>query len=948
MGWFPLFSSAEIIPQEHNGGLTQVNFSNLLTSGSYPFLNLVKTGDKIASNKTGIARPDRLNENGYPIDIDEGGGEVLSIIFFVPRPEDRESDYLALWDGPLGSQIDFGMVHTVTEGSKIVTSGTSGRCRFTSTAFQFDIRMNSNGITNLRVVHVDDETDLASGKIFGKQYLKKLTDGNFGVLRFLNWNSGNEAFLGQWKHNKPVDYVAYEAGECRPGIYAGDTSLSGSAYTVGDTPDGFVLEDKTMVIASIDTVSSGSAPYTLNVNGTGAKRIVGKYNQDFNPWKDTWTFLYDATLDVYFVNDIYGAGGIINWAPIEIMLALCVEVRAHPHFVTGVYAYEDNSDYWCRGLAAFLRDNKPAWMQPRIEGPNEDWNETNGVNQVWYSREIQKVRNGGTTNYTVTSLTYPSSHNGAGYADVILTGISTGTGALQLGSTLAPFGFDGVGSFAAFDGWDSHVVQFNVDGNANKIIIKTTSPFVTGSISAAAGTLNPVQFANHEFYGRGFSQMAGAFADEFGDDPKTTANYKTLIGVQTAYGTAPGNHDPRFDCHQWVIQGGVAPKMLARQITLANYYNPLASNTLQEAEDAYDVCVPLRNDLASKAPILATFIDSCSEDQTRYRDDVFPGWKTYAISKGVYEISCYEGGFSPDFVGVTNPADGTYFKGIRSVVTGVSNASSAIVSLGTTYVMAQATAVGPWPPWVFEDANPVKPGMLYFLAGIQGPDEGNCEYTPYAVDAVIRIGFTSNSPDITYTGNKVPVVGQGIAFSPVFNSYGYDPAMRIPHPLEMYIPYYVVYSSGNTIRVSATKGGTPITVTNGDAYLIGSTTGWIVLDKTDNEITLDWDTSGLDPWSSGGTQFACIACSDAYMNIYRTQAKLSPHLKDISLQGLQDILDLTDESFIGEHPSHYLLSGLNSNHLGGIGYDGGTWSISDDIYAADSPQFQAAIEFNHP
>jgi hypothetical protein len=61
---------------------------------------------------------------------------------------------------------------------------------------------------------------------------------------------------------------------------------------------------------------------------------------------------------------------------------------------------------------------------------------------------------------------------------------------------------------------------------------------------------------------------------------------------------------------------------------------------------------------------------------------------------------------------------------------------------------------------------------------------------------------------------------------------------------------------------------------------------------------------------------------------------------------MNDCIDISDEDFTASDPSNYLLSGLNSNHLGGTQYDGNTWTMLDDVYQ-DSPQFQAAIEFNH-
>lgn len=928
-------------PSGFNGGRSQVNLNYLQGGGDYPFLNHYKNGQTIGSSVYGTPRPCRLNAQGYPTVLDPGE-EILNV-FFVPRQEDRPGDYVLLWDGPTGSQVGLPFTQIAVEGSTVIESGTSGRYRFSTSSFRFEIRIKTVGITNVRVVHVDDEEDLASGKVFGKQFLKRLKDGNFGVIRFLNWHGGNEPAFGQWKHNKPLDYSVWGSTELRPGIYAGHSSLSGSDYSVGDTPDGFVLEDRTMVIVKIVSSSGGSAPYTLDVNETGAKRLINKFGGDFNPGVGIWSAIYDATLDGFMVDENGGGGGgIYNGVPIELTLMLCAELGAHPHYVCCVFASEENNDYWPLGMATYLRDNKPDWMIPRQEGPNEEWNISGAVNQLWWAWAIQRVRNGGTSAYTVTSMTYPSPASGTGYADMILTDV----GSLQIGSTVYPSGFDGQGTLTSFDGWNANVSAFNVDENPNKITIKTAARFLSGAVTGATGgTIMPGQYENHEHYGRAIAQIGKAYSDVFGGDPKAGDKYKILIGVQTAYGSSPGDpnsHDQRFDSPQWVIQGHTAAKDLATHGAVANYYNPLDQWTLAELEDAFDYNVTSRDEPTTRTTLISNYVDSTDGSLTDLRTVKYPNWKNYLVSKGIDALCCYEGGFSPDFVQVMMPTSGA-FLGSLSAIVGATKASSCVLMLGTTYLRGSFISQDTF--YQFASTNPIKPGMLLHLRDVAGMTELNCDI----VDGnATLLSFTDNSADITYGGAIVPKVGQGILFQPVNNYYGTDAAGRFPTPLEMYVPYYVVYSSDTTIRVSLTKGGSPITITNGaSVFWIGAVTGWVVLSKSDSSIAIDCNSTAFTTWMSGGNQFAYVAASDAYLNIYRCDAKRSPELQAKALTSLVDVNNVTGDGFVGEFGSNYLLSGLKSEHYGDVGYDSDVWSIENDIFAPESPQFAAAVEFNH-
>ena len=79
-----------------------------------------------------------------------------------------------------------------------------------------------------------------------------------------------------------------------------------------------------------------------------------------------------------------GSTGLQNGVPPELMVRLCAEVGAHPHFVAPPLALDPITDFIPK-LAAYCRDNAPSWMVPRFEGPNELWNIAGGFYQTTYA-----------------------------------------------------------------------------------------------------------------------------------------------------------------------------------------------------------------------------------------------------------------------------------------------------------------------------------------------------------------------------------------------------------------------------------------------------------------------------------------------------------------------------------------------------------------------------------
>lgn len=381
-------SPAVAIASAFNGGRTQVNLSFLQSGGDYPFLNCMKTAQSWSFiDNSGIPDPSSLDSNGYPIRITNGG---VYTVFFVPSQASRPGNYVMTWSG--NGTIYCGMSNTPVSGSKTSTSG-SGRYVFSTRDSRFVVGISAIGkqyITNLQVFHADDEATLNAGEVFGKQFKARLVQANFGVVRFLNWQSANTTNVTTWATRKPLGYVFYSGQEFRAALFAGSTTNVGGAYAV--SLPGFQLADKATVTVKFNASASG--PCTLNVNGTGAINILTGYAAPLGnttyPIGGTWqsfaTLVYDATLNAWLKHgaETSGSGGLENGCPPELMLQLCAEIGAHPYFLTPPYAIDPATDYM-PSLAAYCRANAPSWMVPRFEGPNETWNYAYGFVATSYA-----------------------------------------------------------------------------------------------------------------------------------------------------------------------------------------------------------------------------------------------------------------------------------------------------------------------------------------------------------------------------------------------------------------------------------------------------------------------------------------------------------------------------------------------------------------------------------
>lgn len=171
--------------------------------------------------------------------------------------------------------------------------------------------------------------------------------------------------------------------------YVLPTGLPSNNIQISLTPGGAAIN-----------LGSPSGTFTANVNpeillngttrlavGDPVGGVLGNSNYPSFAAGDLVAVVYDATFGKYL---LFGGGtngstpGIDNGVPPEVFFNLCVEMGAHPYWVTPYLAGDPMTD-WLPSLMQYHVDHAPAWMIPRFEGTNETWNTAGGFSQTTYA-----------------------------------------------------------------------------------------------------------------------------------------------------------------------------------------------------------------------------------------------------------------------------------------------------------------------------------------------------------------------------------------------------------------------------------------------------------------------------------------------------------------------------------------------------------------------------------
>lgn len=268
---------------KHNGGRSQVNLNTLQDGLEFPFLNHLKCGQGWTLSDQSNVDPSTLDSDGYPTSV----GLALATTFRVPTQTERSGNYKITWSGSGTISTNCAIfTGSYSTSGVVVTPPSNGNISFQITA------IGSPGISNLQFFHVSDETALTAGDVFGVKFKQRLAEANFGVIRFLNWQSGNTTNVSNWYTMRPATSCFYAGAESRGTLWAGLATTSNQKAFTGGAPTidsstgaawGGTLHDKCTVItqfptrAGTGTITGISKAAQGVITVTGSSFAVGEY-----------------------------------------------------------------------------------------------------------------------------------------------------------------------------------------------------------------------------------------------------------------------------------------------------------------------------------------------------------------------------------------------------------------------------------------------------------------------------------------------------------------------------------------------------------------------------------------------------------------------------------------------------------------------------------------------
>lgn len=673
----------------HNGGRTQIQHNALAIDGCYAFMNRYKDlATWVLTDNTRSPRPSQLSANGYPI---EAGVAVYNVLR-LPRQEDRPGNWIIGWDGGgtvyRGSSVGNGNVHVSGSTTNLVTgvwNGQRGRIEYsmsgislgTSNTQNYGISTvdPANPITNMWMVHEEDETAFLNGEIWTTEFLNRIADLKPGVWRDVNWSLANANMMHHWSHRKPVGYAYYNGGEIRPEFYGGVTTNSGADYTVAAPPT-WNATGATPVHGDIVGVF-----WSADLPANNPRLKVG--STDFFPVRDQYAFvlrtdsirrprnntlcylMFDEDLRCWMKwgGDFEGFNsGIPNGVPPELMIDLCKRTGQHYWAIQPYMSADPLGDYMVELNTLAKNDPDFGGDGLRIHNEpvgNEIWNGFNGFAGTRYVQQKAAKRWGSASTVTVAN---------PGVFTLNSHGYSNGT----------PVYFHIVGNSDVLPAPLVEGKQYNVTSTSLTTNTFTVSDPNIGSSAieitgAPTGTFKVhITFDEHNQYGRAAALTGAELSTLYGGvDP---SKYWFIIGCQ-AFGSTSGSA-PRADSTRHVADGGTAAKTYATHVAVANYYTATTDDN-DELAMAFEYSTATT---ARKLELVEEYVLSALEAGTfgipNVGGTIIPSWKTGFADPRSLAMTFYEGGFSPDYVSGNNSAS----------ITAISKAADGVVTMsGSIY-----------------------------------------------------------------------------------------------------------------------------------------------------------------------------------------------------------------------------------------------------------------------
>lgn len=743
---------------------------------------------------------------------------------------------------------------TGANGGSSTSSGGAGAgffaCTVLPTVTYLNVSISAVGspiITNIQAYHVDDAARVAAGETFGTEFLRRLREANFGVLRFLNWQNGNDTNMATWNTRKPINYVSYNGDSLNNSFYAGTSSQTSNAYVTSQFPavhssDGTAWtsggpKDKDTIHVCFTNSATQSGTCSLSIGTSGiAKNVLNRFGGPlseayyFYPIGGTAsslsTLVYDVDLSAWIMHggNSLGTVGLANGAPYEISMQLCKEVGAHPWFISPHLALDPATSFvaelaqYCKTYAAA----NATWMIPRIEGPNEQWNGN-----------------------------FPAS----GYANR---------------KSIAHWGS---GTYQdAYGKWMANIGQMcaGVYGLGN---LGVTYQAVCGIRTTDTPSESNERLASTLY-------IAGA-----GPDPAITGSFGTISFTKQA------------------------AKLTTSTVCCTQYNSPVDRFTVNELIYGYNYTVTNKSNSSAQATLANTYCDGLLGASTAfnlaYLNGCYTAIKSWAAGYGVNKMCGYEGSWSPDYLASTLVAGGGGAEADAwlSSVTGRTQANPAILQLTSSCnnfehpgFVGNPGVVGMSVVVCNTGTQFDNPGMytrpVTFTAASPTISGTN---TLVVNQAVFFRTDTGTLP--TGTGFGTPTLALTLSPSQTYSETFYVIATGLTGST------FQVSASRGGPAITFSTVGSGGAGTSGTATGVYVQEGWFItnVDSANNRITLDCNSTGFTAPAGGNVSYSK---SLIYSNNLRQAGKLSPNLYGHTLTNFNNFVAAG-----GEYPSNYLMAG---------------------------------------
>ncbi len=257
---------------------------------------------------------------------------------------------------------------------------------------------SGNNADNVALLHISDESaywasatpcGLGQACILGGLFKTRIQQGNFAVLRDLDWSVANESNCTTWSSRKPITYYSYPTPEPRnassgPGQYVNSagTGASGGVVSYNSGTDTYSITLGSGGPADKQTIlmlppATGTSSSRISLNGTTSVPILTSYGSTGASAPTLGALLplvYDAVIGGFLSFNINGGSinGLDCGVPPEVFIEINAELRTTPWHTLPYLALDPMTD-WVKQYATYIKANYPS-IKPFFEVTNEPFN----------------------------------------------------------------------------------------------------------------------------------------------------------------------------------------------------------------------------------------------------------------------------------------------------------------------------------------------------------------------------------------------------------------------------------------------------------------------------------------------------------------------------------------------------------------------------------------------